>query len=122
MREIGKKCLAPVPRRSRRKTLSRLTPLPGPFPGRVMKCATGCVLRPDPGYVIKPAPWKAMMARGNVRVTGAEHQREAWKRLLGVGDVVGIRSTPSGKGRPGTRLHLQQGKFVEVACGFRGRG
>src|SRR5258708_7364540 len=59
--------------------------MPGPFPGRVIE-----VHRPDavsPDNDINSAAVKAMMDRGMIELTGADHPQEAWKRFFEPDDV-----------------------------------
>src|SRR5260370_36418156 len=54
--------------------------MPGSFPGRVIE-----VQRPDavaPDNEVSHEAVKAMMDRGMVELTGADHPQEAWKRFF----------------------------------------
>lgn len=73
--------------------------MPGPFPGRVIE-----VQRPDAvssSNDVHPAAVKAMMDRGMIELSGADHPQEAWKRFFEPDDVVGIKVNPVGMTRPG---------------------
>ena len=73
--------------------------MPGPFPGRVIE-----VQRPDAVFTnneINPHAVKAMMDRGMIELTGADHPQEGWKRFFEPDDVVGIKVNPVGMKRPG---------------------
>jgi uncharacterized protein (DUF362 family) len=71
--------------------------MPGRFPGRVVEVHhPGSVSR---SYEIRPAAVKAMIGRGMVSLTGADHPQEAWASFFEPGDVVGIKVNPVGHSR-----------------------
>lgn len=74
--------------------------MPGAFPGRVIEVHhPGSV---DDRYRINRDAVDAMVDRGMTDLVGADHPIEAWRRLFGPGDVVGLKVNPVGrKPKPG---------------------
>jgi hypothetical protein len=79
-------------------TASKVAPasyaMPGPFPGRVIEVHDPHAV--SERHVIDRAAVRGMMDRGMCALTGADHPHEAWERLFGPGDVVGIKVNPVG--------------------------
>jgi uncharacterized protein (DUF362 family) len=95
--------------------------MPGPFPGRVIE-----VHRPDAVSInndINPAAVKAMMDRGMIELTGADHPQEAWKRFFEPDDVVGIKVNPVGQKTPGHIGAISNpAVLIEVVEGLKSAG
>lgn len=84
--------------------------MPGPFRGRVVE-----VFHPRSVLSgrVQQEPVRAMVREGMLRLTGAEDEAAAWKRLFRPGDVVGVKVCPVGKPRsisqPETLLEVFRG-------------
>ncbi|MCC6418884.1 MAG: DUF362 domain-containing protein [Gemmataceae bacterium] len=67
--------------------------MPGPFPGRVIEVGhRGSVVDGS----VRADPVRALVARGMKELCGTENPTEAWRRLFGRGDRVGIKVNPVG--------------------------
>jgi uncharacterized protein (DUF362 family) len=95
--------------------------MPGPFPGRVIE-----VHRPDavsPDNDINSAAIKAMMDRGMIELTGADHPQEAWKRFFEPDDIVGIKVNPVGQKTSGHVGAISSpAVLIEVVEGLKSAG
>jgi uncharacterized protein (DUF362 family) len=96
--------------------------MPGPYPGRVVEVHHPGSVRKD--YSISAEAVKAMMDRGMVELTGADHPTEGWRRFFEPGDVVGIKVNPVGARRkPGEVGAISSPEVLfEVVAGLKSAG
>ena len=67
--------------------------IPGLFPGRVVGVES---LNSYTSDKYQAEPIRAMMQKGMCQLTGADTWQEAWRQFFEPGDVVGIKTNPSG--------------------------
>lgn len=102
--------------------------MPGRFPGRVVEVQHPGAVRAD--HTLDAGAVKAMVHRGMVELTGADHPVEAWRSFFEPDDVVGIKVNPVGrKPKPGEgRRRSAVGSIsspellLEVVRGLRAAG
>jgi uncharacterized protein (DUF362 family) len=91
--------------------------MPGPYPGRVVE-----VHHPDSvsdRFRIDPLAVRAMVTRGMTELTRTSSSAEAWSRLFGREDIVGIKVNPVGH-RPDKPQAISSHELVEeVVAGLK---
>src|SRR5262249_4820685 len=79
--------------------------MPGRFPGRVIEVRHPAAVNAN--HEVNQEAVDAMIDRGMVELTGAEHPVEAWRSFFSKDDVVGIKVNPVGrKPKPGESRRL----------------
>jgi uncharacterized protein (DUF362 family) len=98
------------------------SPMPGPFPGRVIEVHHPGSVRAD--HTTSARAVKEMMDRGLRELTGADHVAEVWRRFFGPGDVVGIKVNPVGRSyRPDQPSAISSpAVLIEVVEGLKSAG
>jgi hypothetical protein len=96
--------------------------MPGRYPGRVVEVHHPSSVAAD-NKIHQPTV-KAMLDRGMVELTGADHPGEAWRSFFQPGDVVGIKVNPVGRKRGASDIGSISSPevLVEIVAGLKGAG